>query len=83
MPPNTMKKLPILVLPCLALLFALGCGSGDAPKDDSALRSQLDKKEIDPSNVPPAQREMVLAQMRKNGASAKAEELEKQWGLKK
>ena len=78
-----MKKLSTLVLPPLGLLVALGCGSGDAPKDDTALRSQLEKKQIDPSNVPPAQRAMVLAQMRRNGAAAKADELEKQWGLKK
>ena len=76
-----MKKLTLFIP--FVLLFLSGCGSNDAPKDDSGLRGELNKKEIDYSNTPPEQRAQVLALMKANGAAAKAAELEAKWGMKK
>jgi len=76
-----MKNLTLLIP--LALFFIGGCGNSETPKDDSGLRSELNKKEIDYGNTPPEQRAQVLALMKANGAAAKAAELETKWGMKK
>lgn len=77
-----MKKLIVPLV--LISLFCVGCGSGgSSPQEEQKLRAQLGQKQIDFTQVPPAQRAMVLSQMRANGAAAKADELEKQWGTKK
>ena len=74
------KSFPLVFLGSLLLV---GCASeGGTPADENKLRATLGQKQIDFTAVPPAQRAMVLAQMRANGASAKAAELEKQWGMK-
>lgn len=76
-----MNKAVYLLL--LALPMA-GCGNGEpTPADESKLRATLGQKQIDYAAVPPAQRAMVLSQMRAHGSAAKADELEKQWGMKK
>lgn len=60
---------------------AAGCQS-DPQSDDKDLRAKM-QKGMDPESIKPEQRSMVLAQMRANGAAAKADELAKKWGLDK
>ena len=72
---------PLALASCLILP---GCGSDSgSPKAEKDLRDQMGQKQIDFTKVAPDQRALVLGQMRANGASAKADELERQWGTKK
>jgi len=75
---------PRISLILISSLCVTGCGSdGGTPAEEQKLRATLGQKEVDFASVPSGQRAMVLGQMRSHGASAKADELEKQWGTQK
>jgi|GEM_PF-2787645 len=78
-----MKHLSLLTLVAAGLCIQ-GCGSAEAsPTEEKDLRTRLTKPGLDYDSVPPANRAMVLGQMRAHGSAKKADELEKKWGLSK